>query len=46
MRTLKLQTQVTVDGFMSGPASEMDWVVKATPFACGIVPMNYRPVRP
>lgn len=26
MRTLKLQTQVTIDGFMSGPAGEMDWM--------------------
>jgi len=26
MRTLKLQTQVTIDGFMSGPAGEMDWL--------------------
>ncbi|MEZ0540027.1 dihydrofolate reductase family protein [Fibrella arboris] len=26
MRTLKLQVQVTVDGFMAGPTGEMDWL--------------------
>ncbi|MEZ0609001.1 dihydrofolate reductase family protein [Fibrella sp. WM1] len=26
MRTLKLQVQVTVDGFMAGPNGEMDWM--------------------
>lgn len=26
MRTLKLQVQTTVDGFMAGPAGEMDWL--------------------
>lgn len=26
MRTLKLQTQVTIDGFMAGAAGEMDWM--------------------
>lgn len=26
MRTLKLQVQVTVDGFMAGPNGEMDWL--------------------
>lgn len=26
MRTLKLQLQVTVDGFMAGPNGEMDWM--------------------
>jgi dihydrofolate reductase len=26
MRTLKLQTQVSVDGFMAGPNSEMEWM--------------------
>ncbi len=27
MRKLKLQTQVTIDGFVAGPAGEMDWMV-------------------
>ena len=27
MRKLKLQTQVSVDGFMAGPNGEMDWMV-------------------
>ncbi|MBK6903649.1 MAG: dihydrofolate reductase family protein [Saprospirales bacterium] len=27
MRTLKLQVQMTVDGFIAGPNSEMDWMV-------------------
>jgi dihydrofolate reductase len=26
MRTLKLQMQTTIDGFVAGPAGEMDWV--------------------
>jgi hypothetical protein len=26
MRKLKLQTQVTVDGFMAGPNGELDWM--------------------
>lgn len=26
MRTLKLQVQATVDGFMAGPNGEMDWM--------------------
>lgn len=26
MRTLKLQVQTTVDGYMSGPNGEMDWI--------------------
>lgn len=26
MRTLKLQTQVSIDGYMSGPNGEMDWM--------------------
>ncbi|NID12160.1 dihydrofolate reductase family protein [Fibrivirga algicola] len=26
MRTLKLQVQATVDGFMAGPTGEMDWL--------------------
>jgi dihydrofolate reductase len=26
MRKLKLQVQMTVDGFMAGPNGEMDWV--------------------
>jgi dihydrofolate reductase len=26
MRKLKLQTQVTVDGYMAGPSGEMDWM--------------------
>ena len=27
MRKLKLQAQVTIDGFVAGPAGEMDWLV-------------------
>lgn len=27
MRTLKLQVQITVDGYIAGPNGEMDWVV-------------------
>ena len=27
MRKLKLQIQISVDGFISGPNSEMDWMV-------------------
>lgn len=26
MRKLKLQTQITIDGYMAGPAGEMDWL--------------------
>ncbi len=26
MRNLKLQTQVSIDGYMSGPSGEMDWM--------------------
>lgn len=29
MRTFKLQTQVTIDGFMGGPEGEMDWMTFA-----------------
>ncbi|MBE2248989.1 MAG: dihydrofolate reductase family protein [Myxococcus sp.] len=29
MRTLKLQTQVSLDGYMSGPNGEMDWMTFA-----------------
>ena len=56
MRKLKLQVQITVDGFIAGPNGEMDWeaissptveqrqclfLVKATPFDCGIVVLQY-----
>ncbi|MFA6505776.1 MAG: dihydrofolate reductase family protein [Treponemataceae bacterium] len=27
MRTIKLQVQISVDGFMAGPGGEMDWMV-------------------
>jgi hypothetical protein len=27
MRILKLQMQVSIDGFVSGPNGEMDWIV-------------------
>ena len=27
MRKLKLQVQMTVDGYVAGPNSEMDWMV-------------------
>ena len=26
MRTLKLQVQMTLDGFIAGPNGEMDWI--------------------
>ena len=29
MRRLKLQTQITLDGFMAGPNGEMDWISTA-----------------
>jgi hypothetical protein len=55
MRKLKLQVQMTVDGFVGGPNEEMDWMffnwenklhlklVKSTGFDCGIVLNYYEP---
>ena len=57
MRKLKLQVQMTVDGYIAGPSGEMDFMfgelagkqeltlVKATSFACGIVVLHYEPKR-
>ncbi|MGA7720002.1 MAG: hypothetical protein WCA84_02375 [Ignavibacteriaceae bacterium] len=37
MRKLKLQAQMTVDGFVAGPNGELDWMN----FTCGIVLLCY-----
>lgn len=43
MRKLKLQVQVSVDGFVAGPDGEMDW---KNAFDCGITAQHYQPVKP
>jgi hypothetical protein len=53
MRKLKLQVQMSVDGYIAGPNGEMPifeelqdkqalTLVEAIPFACGIVVLHYQ----
>ena len=49
MRTLKLQVQMSIDGFIAGPNGGMDWLVGTIPsggfsptsLSCGIVALVY-----
>ena len=55
MRKLKLQVQITVDGFVAAPNGELDWMtfnmddkileckLDATPYECGITVHKYLP---
>lgn len=53
MRKLKLQVQISIDGFVAGARGEMDWMTfdgdaerfvleAAQAFPCGIVLIRYR----
>jgi dihydrofolate reductase len=50
MRNLKLQVQMTLDGYIAGPNGEMDWMTfdwsedikQYVPFECGIVMLQYQ----